>query len=144
MSTDHSAGFIEQIRAAAAHQQRLQIKGHGSKAEWLPLASGNDVLELSSHTGILQYEPEELVLTARGGTSLADIDAVLAGRQQMIACEPPQLLSGNVSQATGNDALGSGTLGGAVACGLSGPSKPKLGTIRDAEHGVEQKNGERE
>ena len=144
MSTDHSAGFIEQIKAAAAHQQRLQIKGHGSKAEWLPLASGDDLLELSSHNGILQYEPEELVLTARSGTSLADIDAVLGERQQMIACEPPQLLPGNVSQVNGNDALGSGTLGGAVACGLSGPGRPWLGAIRDAVLGVELINGEGE
>ena len=144
MSADYSAGFIEQIKAAAAHQQRLQIKGHGSKAEWLPLASGDDLLELSSHNGILQYEPEELVLTARSGTSLADIDAVLGERQQMIACEPPQLLPGNVSQVNGNDALGSGTLGGAVACGLSGPGRPWLGAIRDAVLGVELINGEGE
>ncbi|MBL6813970.1 MAG: glycolate oxidase subunit GlcE [Pseudomonadales bacterium] len=141
MSADQSAGFIEQIRAAGAEQQRLQIKGHGSKAQLLPLTLGDDFLELSSHAGILQYEPEELVLTARAGTALAEIDAVLAERQQMLACEPPQLRRVEVPQSNDDETLSAGTLGGAVACGLSGPSRPWLGAIRDAVLGVELING---
>ena len=129
MPADQSDLLIEQIKTASETHQRLAIQGHASKSSWLPISSRDGVLALSEHSGILQYEPEELVITARGGTSLAEIDAVLAERQQQLSCEPPQF------------GTGSGTLGGAVACGLSGPGRPWLGAIRDAVLGVELING---
>ena len=129
MSADQNRLLIEQIRTAGENQRRLTIQGHASKSSWLPAASSDIVLALGEHSGILQYEPEELVITARGGTSLSEINAVLAEHQQQLSCEPPQLAGDN------------GTLGGAVACGLSGPGRPWLGAIRDAVLGVELING---
>ena len=85
MSADCSQDFIEQIKTASVDQKKLRIQGHGSKANWQPPAKSDDVLALSDHAGILQYEPEELVLTARAGTTLVEINAVLTERQQMIA-----------------------------------------------------------
>ena len=135
MSADQGDLLIEQIKSARETQQRLAIQGHDSKSRWLPVSSHVGVVALSEHSGILQYEPEELVITARSGTSLADMNAVLAERQQQLSCEPPQLGAG------GRGTQGSGTIGGAVACGLSGPGRPWLGAIRDAVLGVELING---
>ena len=143
VSADCSQSFIEQIKTASVDQKKLTIQGHGSKANWQPPARSDDVLALSDHAGILQYEPEELVLTARAGTTLAEINAVLTERQQMIASEPPQLSHDIVNYYAGTD-TDSGTLGGAVACGLSGPGRPWLGAIRDAVLGVELINGDGE
>jgi glycolate oxidase FAD binding subunit len=132
--SDQNGLLIEQIKSANETQQRLAIQGHASKSSWLPVSSSDGVLALDEHSGILQYEPEELVITARSGTSLAEINAVLAKRQQQLSCEPPQL-------GAGDGTRGSGTLGGAVACGLSGPGRPWLGAVRDAVLGVELING---
>ena len=143
VSADCSQNFIEQIKTASVDQKKLTIQGHGSKANWQPPARSDDVLALSDHAGILQYEPEELVLTARAGTTLAEINAVLAERQQMIASEPPQFSHDMVNHYSGTD-TDAGTLGGAVACGLSGPGRPWLGAIRDAVLGVELINGDGE
>ena len=85
MSGDRGGLLIEQIKSAADSRERLAIRGHASKASWLPAASSDGVLALGEHSGILQYEPEELVITARGGTSLSEIDAVLAERQQQLS-----------------------------------------------------------
>ena len=143
VSADCSQNFIEQIKTASVDQKKLTIQGHGSKANWQPPARSDDVLALSDHAGILQYEPEELVLTARAGTTLAEINAVLTERQQMIASEPPQLSHDIVNYYACTD-TDSGTLGGAVACGLSGPGRPWLGAIRDAVLGIELINGDGE
>ena len=143
VSPDCSQNFIEQIKTALVDQKKLTIQGHGSKANWQPPTKSDDVLALSDHAGILQYEPEELVLTARAGTTLAEINAVLAERQQMIASEPPQFSHDMVNHYSGTD-TDAGTLGGAVACGLSGPGRPWLGAIRDAVLGVELINGDGE
>lgn len=145
MSVDQANLFIEQVKSAAAENKRLVIQGHASKSNWLPAVHSDSVLALREHTGVLQYEPEELVITARGGTPLAEINAVLAERQQMLACEPPLLAQ--ASDLTPRSTPGGtvdGTLGGAVACGLSGPGRPWLGAIRDAVLGVELINGDGE
>ncbi|HBK18396.1 MAG TPA: glycolate oxidase subunit GlcE, partial [Gammaproteobacteria bacterium] len=80
------------------------------------------------HTGILSYRPDELTLTARAGTRLVEIEAALADRGQMLAFEPPIFDP-------------AGTLGGMVAAGLSGPSRPWLGAVRDSMLGIEMING---
>ena len=100
MSADQTHWLIEQIKTAGQTQRRIIIQGHASKSSWLPVCSSDGVLALGEHSGILQYEPEELVITARGGTSLSEINAVLAEHQQQLSCEPPQLGGDN------------GTLGG--------------------------------
>ena len=132
MAFDAASDLIDQIKAAGQRNQKLLIQGHSSKRGWLASSRGDDVLDLTSHQGVLQYQPEELVITARAGTPLGVIEETLAERGQMLASEPP-CLAANTSR--------SGTLGGAVASGLSGPGRPWLGAIRDAVLGVELING---
>ena len=132
MAFDGASDLIYQIKTAGQGSQKLLIQGHSSKRGWLANSRGDDVLDLTSHQGVLQYQPEELVITARAGTPLAVIEETLAERGQMLASEPP-CLAANTSR--------SGTLGGAVASGLSGPGRPWLGAIRDAVLGVELING---
>ena len=82
-----------------------------------------DVLDTTAYAGIVDYDPTELVITARAGTRLADVGQTLAASGQMLPCEPP--------------AFGAGaTLGGAVAAGLSGPRRPYAGAMRDIVLGV--------
>jgi glycolate oxidase FAD binding subunit len=107
----------ERIRAAAARRQPLRIRGAGSKDFYGGPLHG-DLLETSALRGIVDYEPSELVLTARAGTPLAEIEAALAQGGQILAFEPPRF---------GDH----GTLGGAVAAGLSGPRRAYAGALRD-------------
>lgn len=76
------------------------------------------MLDTRQHRGIVSYDPTELVLTARAGTPLAEIEAALQANNQMLPCEPPHLGDG-------------ATLGGMVAAGLSGPRRPWAGSVRD-------------
>ena len=92
MSADQNRLLIEQIRTAGENQRRLTIQGHASKSSWLPAASSDIVLALGEHSGVLQYEPEELVITARGGTSLSEINAVLAEHQHSCPVNLPSWL----------------------------------------------------
>ncbi|MBX3707529.1 MAG: glycolate oxidase subunit GlcE [Pseudomonadales bacterium] len=122
------------VAGAAARGGALCISGSGSKAFLAaghatgPQAAGGQLLSTTEHTGIIDYRPEELVLTARAGTSLAHIEATLGAAGQRLPFEPPRFRGG-------------GTLGGAVACGLSGPGRPWFGALRDAVLGVELING---
>ena len=125
MVADQAAELIDAVRAAAADGRRLALVGVGSKA---PAADLGDALAVAEHEGIVDYRPEELVLTARGGTPLADIEALLSQHRQQLPFEPPMI---------GDQ----GTLGGAVATGWSGPGRPWRGAVRDAVLGVEMING---
>jgi glycolate oxidase FAD binding subunit len=110
---------------AAADETPLEIVGHGTKRGLgRPLQAGR-LLDLSALAGITQYEPNELVLTCRAGTPLAEIEAALKEKNQQLAFEPPDLapLYGG--------AAGSGTIGGALSCNLSGPRRLKAGAARD-------------
>ncbi|MBC7779831.1 MAG: FAD-binding protein, partial [Proteobacteria bacterium] len=80
--------LLEQVRAALEGARALRIRGSGSK-DWYGEALEGDVLDTRSHAGIVDYDPSELVITARCGTPLAELEATLAGQQQMLACEPP-------------------------------------------------------
>ena len=124
---DVSVLLHEQVLAAIAGKTPVIIAGSGSKAFYGRPAQGVP-LSVVQHRGIISYEPTELVITARSGTRLADIKAVLAERGQMLAFEPPHF---------GPDA----TLGGAVATGLSGPRRPYAGAVRDVVLGVKLLNG---
>lgn len=111
------ASFKEQIVAAGADRAPLCIRGGGSK-DWYGQAPTGTVLDTRAYAGIVDYEPTELVITARCGTPLAEIEAALAANHQMLAFEPPRFGPG-------------ATIGGAVAAGLSGPSRSSVGAIRD-------------
>ena len=112
----------ERIRAASAARTPLAIHGGGTK-NFYGEASVGDRLDATAYAGIVDYDPTELVVTARAGTRLADVIATLRASGQMLPCEPP---------AFGAQA----TLGGAVAAGLSGPRRPYAGAMRDIVLGV--------
>jgi glycolate oxidase FAD binding subunit len=120
--------LVEAIRNAVAERRRLTIRGSGSKAFYTGTAQG-ETLDTCGYRGIVSYQPSELVLTARAGTPLAEIEATLAESGQMLACEPPYFGDG-------------ATLGGMVACGFSGPRRPWSGSVRDFVLGVRMVNGQ--
>ena len=93
------------------------------------------MLDVSALSGIVSYEPAELVLTARAATPMATIDAVLAERGQCLAFEPPDLSALLAGAASG------GTLGGVIATGLSGPRRFKAGAARDHVLGIAAVSG---
>ena len=129
--------YATQVRDAAAARSPLRIRGGGSKDFYGgPLAG--EILDLRSCAGIVAYEPSELVITARGGTPLAEIEAVVAERGQRLAFEPPHFA------AATSVATSVATIGGCVAAGLSGPGRVSAGAVRDFVLGVKLLNGRAE
>jgi glycolate oxidase FAD binding subunit len=112
----------DRIRAAAASKQGLFICGGGSKSFYGERCEG-EPLDTATINGIVAYAPNELVITARAGTPLRGIERAMAEHRQMLAFEPPHFGS-------------NGTLGGAIAAGLSGPRRPYAGAARDFVLGV--------
>ena len=125
---------------ALGSETPLEIIGSGSKRAFGHSVRTNAVLDCSKLSGILFYQPEELVISARAGTPLADIKAALAEKNQQFHFEPgnfPALLDGS----SGPDA---GTIGGLVACNLAGPRRIKGGAARDHLLGFEAVSGRAE
>src|SRR5262245_50862134 len=112
MSSILKPGSTEEVRQivewALAESTTLAIEGRGSKRALGAERTAAHVLSLESHAGVLDYQPEELVLTARAGTRLAEIEALLAQRNQMLAFEPPDL-GAMLGGPPGNGSIG-GTL----------------------------------
>jgi glycolate oxidase FAD binding subunit len=124
---DQTQALCERVAAAFRDGTSLAIRGGGSKAFYGRPPEG-EPLETGGHRGIVSYEPQEMVLTARAGTPLAEVEAALADAGQLLPFEPP--------------AFGDGaTVGGAVAAGLSGPRRPYAGALRDFVLGVRIVNG---
>lgn len=123
----------ERIKEAAARGAALEIRGHGSKAFYGQAPRG-ERLDMSGYAGISSYEPSELVVTAKAGTPIVELEKVLAERGQYLAFEPPRFKG----QGSGN---GSGTLGGMVAAGLSGPARASMGALREHVLGLTMLNG---
>ena len=123
------------VAEAAEVGRPLELVGKGSKRGLGRPVEAETLVDLSRLSGIIDYAPEELVLTARPGTPLVEIEAAVGAAKQMLAFEPPDLgpLYGT--------ALGVGTLGGALACNLSGPRRPKAGAARDHFLGFRAVNG---
>lgn len=125
----------EAIASAAANENRLELIGRGTKREIGRSTQTDATLDLSSLSGITLYEPEELVLSARAATPIAEIERALEENKQELAFEPmdygPLL----------NKTPGEGTVGGAVAAGLSGPRRIKAGAARDFMLGVSAVSG---
>lgn len=109
--------FREQILAAAKTAMPLSIEGGGSKS-WYGNANTFAKLNTRPYSGILEYQPEELVITACAGTPLKEIEAALAEKNQVLAFEPPHF---------GEEA----TFGGVIAAGLAGPGRISAGNLRD-------------
>ncbi len=126
---------IEAVGWACGGGHPLEIVSGGSKRALGRPGGARAALDLSGLAGITLYEPEELVLTARPGTALAEIDARLAQHGQMLAFEPPDL--GPLLGAP----AGRATLGGCMAANLSGPRRFKAGAARDHFLGVRAVSG---
>jgi glycolate oxidase FAD binding subunit len=109
--------FKEQIISAGAAKTPLRIRGNGTK-DWYGQSLQGEVLDTTAYSGIIAYDPTELVITARAGTSLREIGKALSEKNQMLAFEPPRF-----------DGLA--TIGGIVASGLSGPRRQAVGAVRD-------------
>ena len=122
-----SKEFSHQIKAAAAEKRSLRIRGGGTKDFYGNDARG-ELLDTRSHAGVVAYEPTELVITARCGTSLSEIEEILEQKNQMLAFEPPHFGAG-------------ATLGGCVAAGLSGPRRASAGSVRDFVLGLKIVDG---
>lgn len=128
MDVDLATELTERVRAAVSARTPLRIRGDGSKAFLGRTSNAVEELAVAAHTGIINYEPDELIITARAGTPLAAIEAALAQHQQMLPFEPPHYGVG-------------ATLGGTIACNLSGPRRACAGAARDFVLGVEIING---
>ena len=124
---DDSAFLVGTIKGAATRGEPIAILGHGSKPR---LIENDDIAFLctSDHTGIIDYRPDELVISARSGTPLEEMEKVVRAQGQMLPSDPPMFNK-------------KGTVGGAIASGLSGPGRPWYGSTRDSLLGVEVVNG---
>jgi glycolate oxidase FAD binding subunit len=130
-----AAEVLSAVQWAVAENASLEIVAHGSKRGIGRPLQTEHVVDLSGLTGVTLYEPEELVLSARAGTPLAEIEGLLADHGQELAFEPMDyapLLGGQ---------LGRGTIGGALAANLSGPRRIKAGAARDHVLGINAVSG---
>ncbi|MES9854247.1 MAG: glycolate oxidase subunit GlcE [Candidatus Thiodiazotropha sp. L084R] len=126
---DQSHTLQQAVQDAFAEAKPIRLIGSGSK-EFYGRQSGNELpLSLSGNRGIVNYEPTELVITARGGTPLDEIEEALNEKGQLLPFEPPHFGD-------------KGTIGGAVAAGLSGPRRPWGGSPRDLLLGIKMLDGQ--
>ena len=127
---DYSQDIQASVEEAYRERTPLVIQGGNSKAFY-----GRSIdaipLKLDAHHGILNYQATELIITARAGTKLSDIERALDAEQQMLPFEPPHFDP-------------NATLGGTIACGLAGPRRPYSGAVRDFVLGVKIINGKGE
>ncbi|MBK6279903.1 MAG: glycolate oxidase subunit GlcE [Gammaproteobacteria bacterium] len=124
---DCSAEISARVAAASGERTALAIRAGGTR-DFYGRAVDGEILDVAAHRGVVAWEPAELVLTARAGTPLAGIEALLGSGGQMLAFEPPRF--GEAS-----------TLGGAIAAATSGPRRPYAGAARDFVLGVRCVNG---
>ena len=121
------AQWQDRIRAAAITKSPFRVRGGDTKAFYGEAPSGA-TFDTRDYEGIVDYEPTELVITARAGTRIDELERTMADAGQMLAFEPPQFAEG-------------ATLGGTVAAGLSGPRRPYAGAVRDFVLGVRMLDG---
>jgi len=130
LKTDSTEKLCAQVSHAFHAGKPLRITAGKSKSFYGRKVAGEEIL-VAGHSGIIEYRASELVLTARSGTRLSEIEDALAENQQMLAYEPPI-----------HDPHS--TLGGSIACGLSGPRRPYAGAARDFVLGTTIINGKGE
>src|SRR5713101_5033488 len=120
----------ETIRAAGRSRRALRLRGGGTKDFYGQTLEG-EVFDTRAYAGIVAYDPSELVITARCGAKLDEIETAMGEHRQMLAFEPPHFAQ-----------FGSGaTLGGVIAAGLSGPRRQAAGALRDFVLGVKIMDG---
>jgi len=121
--------LLERIRVAATSQHKpvLRVRGSGSK-DFLGAGLRGEVIDTCALSGIINYEPSELVVTVLTGTPLRELERALAASHQHLAFEPPHFGAGT-------------TVGGMLASGLSGPARATAGAVRDFVLGARLING---
>jgi len=138
MNSDISQQLQQQVQHAFEQKTALSIIGGNSKVFYGrsdKRAASAETLEVTGHSGVLNYEPTELVITARAGTPLQEIEKVLEENGQMLPFEPPAFAQGATVGAT---------IGGTIACNLSGPRRAYAGAARDFLLGCKLINGKGE
>ncbi|MGD8785615.1 MAG: glycolate oxidase subunit GlcE [Thioalkalispiraceae bacterium] len=128
--SDQSLALQKRVKEHIDRGQAMQITAGNSKRFYANQIHGEE-LSVKEHSGIVHYEPTELVITARCGTPLQEIESALAEQNQMLAFEPPCFRP-------------EATLGGCLATGLSGPRRPFTGAARDFTLGMRIINGQGE
>lgn len=128
-NNDKTLTLQTNVLQAIEKQQSLMIHGGNTKHFYGNEISVDRTLDVSSHKGIISYEPSELYVTVRAGTLLTELEQVLAEHHQMLPFEPPAFSANS-------------TIGGTVAAGLSGPRRMFSGSVRDCLLGVTMLNGE--
>ncbi len=113
--------IADAVRRAADAGVALRVRGSGSK-DFYGNEPRGELLDMGGYRGVVEYDPAELMITARAGTTLDEIEKLLAGAGQELPFEPPR--------------FGGGTLGGCIAAGLSGPRRAYAGSVRDFVLGV--------
>ena len=126
-----SSEIVNQVQAAYKAKTALNISGAGTKSFLGQRSEDSQSLDMTGHRGIIEYDPAELVLVARAGTPLREIESTLNDHGQILGFEPPFADSG-------------ATLGGAVASGLAGPRRAYSGAVRDFILGAGFVNGKGE
>lgn len=124
---DIESELATQVAAVAAGGGAVEIRGGGSKRFYGEPVEGL-AIEVASHSGVIDYDPAELVITLRAGCRLAQVEALLAQNRQMLGFEPPHFSP----QAT---------VGGTVACALAGPRRGFGGSVRDFVLGAKMLDG---
>ena len=112
------------VVSALAERRKLSVSGHGTKAGLGHPVDAQESLSLKNLNGLVDYQPEELVLVVKAGTPLNEIEKILSEKNQMLAFEPPHL-----ERFYGTE--GTGTIGGLIATNLSGPRRISAGAARD-------------
>jgi len=123
--------IASQVKTAYEARMPLNILGAGTKSFLGQPVENAESLQVTGHSGIIEYDPAELVLVARAGTPMLEIENLLASHDQMLGFEPPFVNKG-------------ATLGGAVAAGLAGPRRAYSGAVRDFILGAGFINGKGE
>ena len=128
------AGVVDAVRAAREHRRTLEIIGGGTRRSFGRPTQCDDVLDLSALSGIVNYEPEELILTVKPGTPLDEIESVLTAKNQRLGFEPQdwRALLGT---------HGTPTIGGAISANANGPATVRFGCARDHLLGFRSANG---
>ena len=129
--TDIANDIASSVQAAHQANTPLNITAAGTKSFLGRVSPDVTTLDVKGHSGIIEYDPAELVLVARAGTPLQEIEDLLGDNQQILGFEPPFVDSG-------------ATLGGAVAAGLAGPARAYSGGVRDFILGAGFVNGKGE
>ena len=123
---DQTEQLLQRVNQATSHKTPLAITGGGTKTHLGGVAVGT-TFDIAEHSGIISYEPTELVVTVRAGTTMTALTSALAAEGQCLPFEPPLTTDS--------------TIGGVLACGLSGPARPFTGSARDYVLGMRIING---